>query len=204
MKGTKVHKDLRATVYCNAIRYGDDAAYNYLDAQYAKTDIMQEQLTILSGLACTKNAGNAAKYLDRLMKTDEIRRQDWAGAQSNMLNANPESIDLFYNYITANHVAWKAKFGSLGYLTTLAGRFTSAEQFDKYAKFLSDNSATVGLEHAASLKEAMERVKGPNLQWDDEKMKKFMDYVEEISGATFTTFSVLLSTLTVTILYIFN
>lgn len=204
ISGTKVHKDLRATVYCNAIRYGNDTHYNYLDAQYAKSNIMQEQLNILSGLGCTKSEANSAKYLDRLLKTDEVRRQDWSAALSNLLTANPESVDFFYNYITANHAAWKTKFGSLSYLTTVAGRFTSAEQFDKYAKFLADNRNAVGADQADSLKRNLDSMKAANLKWDEEKMTKFMEYVEEISAATFTTFSVLLSAITVTILYIFN
>lgn len=202
-KGEKVNRDIRAVVYCNGIRYGDEAAYNFLDAKYSEADIMQEQLNILSGLACTKSESLSAKYLDRLLKTEEIRQQDWTGAQSYLLNANPESVNFFYNYVTANHAAWKTKFSGLGYLTTIAGRFTEASQFEKYEKFLEDNRVVLGTE-LTTLTNDLKLLKDFNLKWDNEKMKAFMDYVEEINGAALTTFSVILSTITITILYILN
>lgn len=54
--GTKVHKDLRSIVYCNAIRDGTTADFDFLFNKFTTEDIAAEQLNILSGTGCTKDA----------------------------------------------------------------------------------------------------------------------------------------------------
>lgn len=141
--------------------------------------------------------------MDRLLKTEDVRPQDWSAANTNLLNANPESIGFFYKYVTTNHAAWNKKFG-LGILSSIAGRFTSTAEFDEYEKFLTDNKNTLGDSLHGSLLSSMNTLKKNNLDWDEKRMKDFMNYLEEVNGATMTMFSVILSTFTVTILYIFN
>jgi hypothetical protein len=141
------------------------------------------------------------------LKTDDIRPQDWAAANSNLLNANPESIEFFYKYVTTNHAAWKAKFDGLGILTSIAGRFTSIEEFDTYEKFLNDNKAVLGDSIQGSLLSSMNRLKTTNLDWDEKRMKEFMKYLDdnyEVSGASMSVFPMMFAAITVTVLYIFN
>jgi aminopeptidase N len=54
-KGTKINKDIRAVVYCNGIRYGNESDFNYLFDKYQNENILQEQLNIVAGTACTKD-----------------------------------------------------------------------------------------------------------------------------------------------------
>lgn len=56
--GTKVHKDLRSIVYCNAIRNGTTADFDFLFDKFTTEDIAAEQLNILSGTGCTKNTAS--------------------------------------------------------------------------------------------------------------------------------------------------
>lgn len=52
----KVHKDQRTFVYCNAIRHGDAADFDFLYDRFLTTDISAEQLNQLIGMGCTKDA----------------------------------------------------------------------------------------------------------------------------------------------------
>lgn len=52
---TKVHRDLRSIVYCNAIRHGTADEFNFLYDRFTTEDIAAEQLNILIGTACTKD-----------------------------------------------------------------------------------------------------------------------------------------------------
>lgn len=108
-KSTKVPKDQRAVVYCNAVRSGTAEDFNFLYDRYKTEDISAEQLNLLAGMACTKDQTLVTKYLDYIIKTDDIRPQDRAAAINNLLNSNPEGPNYLYTYITANHAAWKEK-----------------------------------------------------------------------------------------------
>lgn len=57
MKGTsKVPKNHRSTVYCNAVRHGNGTEFNFLYDRYMDQDISAEQLNFLIGMGCTKDA----------------------------------------------------------------------------------------------------------------------------------------------------
>lgn len=88
-------------------------------------------------------------------------------------------------------------------MTTVAGRFTTKEQFDKYAAFLAANVTDLGTAHAslsASLTSARK-----NLEWDDQYMKEFMEYLTKLkNSAPIKAISILLSFVSVVTLYIFN
>jgi hypothetical protein len=142
--------------------------------------------------------------LDRLLKSEDIRPQDWSAANTNLLNANPESVEFFFKYVTTNHAAWRTKFDGLGILTSIAGRFTSTAEFDTYEKFLTDNKAALGDSLQGSLLSSMNKLKQNNLEWDEKRMTEFMKYLNEVNGAPMTMFSVIFSAFTVTVLYIFN
>ena len=106
---TKVLKDQRSVVYCNGVREGNATHFNTLYDLHAKTDISIEQLTLLSGMSCTKDPELVEKYLDLITLTELIRPQDRAAAINNMINSNPDGPQWLYNYITKNHTRWSSK-----------------------------------------------------------------------------------------------
>lgn len=54
--GTKIPKDQRSIVYCNAVRHGGQAEFDVLYNKFKIEDIAAEQLNQLIGMACTKDA----------------------------------------------------------------------------------------------------------------------------------------------------
>lgn len=105
----KVPKDQRAVVYCNAVRSGTADDFNFLYNRFKTEDISAEQLNLLVGMSCSKDQALVTKYLDYIIKTDDIRPQDRSTAINNLLNSNPEGVDYLYKYVTDNHAAWKEK-----------------------------------------------------------------------------------------------
>lgn len=51
---TKVPKNQRSTVYCNAVRNGNATHFDFLFAKLPTEDISAEQLNLLAGMSCTK------------------------------------------------------------------------------------------------------------------------------------------------------
>lgn len=88
-------------------------------------------------------------------------------------------------------------------LSTIAGRFTTKAQFDTYAVFLAAQQTDLGTAHASLLDSLTSSRK--NLEWDDEYMKAFMDHLTYLKGsAPVKAISILLSVVSVVVLYIFN
>lgn len=104
----KIPKNLRSLVYCNAIRHGNSSDFDFLYDRFLAEDVAAEQLNLLAGMACTKVEASITKYLELLITSGDVRRQDYSTVINNLLNANPEGPDYLYNYITANHAKWSA------------------------------------------------------------------------------------------------
>lgn len=56
---TKIEKDQRSYVYCNGVRYGGKAEFDFLYERFSREDIAAEQLNLLIGMACTKDKDSA-------------------------------------------------------------------------------------------------------------------------------------------------
>ncbi len=52
--GSNIPSNLRKAVYCTAIAAGNEKEWNFLWAQYLKSNNANEKSNILKGLACSK------------------------------------------------------------------------------------------------------------------------------------------------------
>ncbi len=46
--------NLKSTVYCNALEYGDEAEWDFLWQRYLKSNVGTEKDSMLGSLGCTK------------------------------------------------------------------------------------------------------------------------------------------------------
>lgn len=53
----RVTPNLREHVYCNALRHGSDAEYDFLWNKHETTNVVNEKVIILGALGCTKREG---------------------------------------------------------------------------------------------------------------------------------------------------
>lgn len=51
----KINKDQRTYVYCNGVRYGGKEEFDFLYERYKTENIAAEQLSLMTGMACTKD-----------------------------------------------------------------------------------------------------------------------------------------------------
>lgn len=96
------------------------------------------------------------------------------------------------------------RMGSLSTLSSVAGRFTSAEQFTAYETFLKAQEAGLGAEAYGALNTAMINAK-KNLDWDNKYMKAFNEHLEKLkNSAPVKVISIMISMISIAVLYIFN
>lgn len=94
--------------------------------------------------------------------------------------------------------------GNLNTLETVAGRFTTNDQFSKYQTWLEAQKTNLG-DSYDSLSKSMATAKATNLAWDDKYMKEFMEHLSTLkSSAPVKVISILISAISLVVLYLFN
>lgn len=77
--GIGVPKDLKATVYCVAVRYGGQREWEELWEMYKKSNVATEKSTIMNALSCSREVWILQRYLEWTLDQDSgIRKQDVA------------------------------------------------------------------------------------------------------------------------------
>lgn len=69
--------DLRPTVYCTAIRHGNEEDWQFLWKRYQDSNVATEKRTIIFSLACSRNTKTLKEYVETTYdKEGLIRKQD--------------------------------------------------------------------------------------------------------------------------------
>ncbi|XP_066251307.1 membrane alanyl aminopeptidase-like [Euwallacea similis] len=133
--GTKVPKDLKTTVYCNALRYSDDINrdYEFLWEKYTETDLSTEIITIYQGLGCSQDITLLKQLLGQTIdETAGIRTQDFANVWSYVYTSSKNGTNAALEYITENYVELNDAYDSVGSLiSTIAGYIYDEDQLEK-------------------------------------------------------------------------
>ena len=92
----------------------------------------------------------------------------------------------------------------LSTLTTIAGRFTTEEEFKKYETFLNGAKTQLGDSHT-SLTASMTDARKKNLEWDEKYMAEFMEHLTKLkNSAPVKTISIFASVVALATLFLFN
>lgn len=72
-----IPNDMKSVVYCNAIRYGNEDAWDFMWERYLKTNVGTEKNAILSALGCSRDVWILTRYLENSFnESSGIRKQD--------------------------------------------------------------------------------------------------------------------------------
>uniref|UniRef100_A0A182F8D7 Aminopeptidase N n=3 Tax=Anopheles albimanus TaxID=7167 RepID=A0A182F8D7_ANOAL len=145
---TKVHPDIRQTVYCEGVRRGTSEQYSFLLSRYLSTNVATEQQMALQGLSCATRETLIHQFLN-LTSSDDVRQQD-KGTALSLLLGNPSSLPAVVSYLTENHARWADAHGSYRYVgQTFQGvliRTKSATLRDTIRTFAQTNEHVLGPE----------------------------------------------------------
>lgn len=94
--------DLRPTVYCTAIRHGNEEDWQFLWQRYKESNVATEKRTIIFSLACSRNTKTLSNYIDMTYnKNGNIRKQDATYAFSSVAR-NEVGFPLAKEYFMEN------------------------------------------------------------------------------------------------------
>ncbi|KAL9898322.1 uncharacterized protein ACN427_006527 [Glossina fuscipes fuscipes] len=179
--------NIRAIVYCAAMREGDNQDFDKLFDKYLSETAATEKTLILNSLGCVKDNGLVNRYFDVIM-SNEIRRQDKSSALASLYNENNENVEVVFDLIDSNLNQFVAAMG--GYsaaatsITGIASRFTEKSQEEKLKNFNARHRTEFG--DAATTLDIAEKIVAENLEWAENKLNTFKNYLESRSKSTST------------------
>ncbi|XP_068909492.1 aminopeptidase N-like [Tenebrio molitor] len=178
---TRPDKNLRAVIYCNALRHSKDPAsdWDFLWEEYSNTKLATEQATILANLGCTTDETVLNTYLRKSIDANSgIRQQDALSVFSAVYAGNPVGVDIAFDFLLKNYKEISEFYGSMNSLSNLisglASRFTNEGQTDKLRDFI-DNTPDLTESLQTSAKAALDSAL-INLKWTEEFEKQLTIY----------------------------
>nr|ADK11714.1 aminopeptidase N [Sitophilus oryzae] len=184
--GNKVPKNLRAIVYCNALRNSDDVEgdYNFLWSKYEETKLMSEILTIFSGLGCSADKTILKGFLAQSINASSgIRIQDFSSVWSYVYANSDLGMEAALEFIKENYDAMNSYYsGSASSLVgTISGYLYSTDQLS----WLEDLYSVENLSNS-TVTSAIDTAKG-NIEWASSRRLEISEFlVAQTTGSGFS------------------
>ncbi|KAL8580187.1 hypothetical protein ACOMHN_059160 [Nucella lapillus] len=172
-KNDRLDVDLRGTILCNGVRFGDKEDWEMVFQRYLNTTQVSEQSDLLTALTCSATPW----LLQRLMAltvdstTSVIRAQDVRGVLQSV-SANPIGRDMAFTFLLQNFHKLTTSMtpGSFGRMVvSLTQHFNTQPELDAVKQFMSQNDVTMAL---TSLRQVLEQTT-VNRRW-------MRDYYQDI------------------------
>ncbi|KAJ8889375.1 hypothetical protein PR048_008874 [Dryococelus australis] len=161
----RVNADLKTVVYCNGLRYGGEAEFNFLWNRYLTHNVNTEQVLILGVMGCTKNEALVHSFLRQSVSNDsDIRLQDQSLVYSSVLN-NFYGVDYAINFVRENYQEIIDSNNSVNALSSaisgIDGAIYSEEQLSTLREVIANITADIGTNTLLDNLQSAEI----NLQW---------------------------------------
>lgn len=89
----------RNVVYCTAIKYGTDDAWEFTWNRYINANVSSEKELLLEALSCSRETWILTRFLERtLTENSGIRKQDVVRVLVSVSN-NAVGIPIIYNFL---------------------------------------------------------------------------------------------------------
>ncbi|XP_063053492.1 aminopeptidase N [Engraulis encrasicolus] len=175
-----IHPNLRATVYCSAIRSGGVKEWDFGWTMFKSATIAIEANKLMAALACTHNTTLLKRYLNYTLQPDEIRKQD-ATTVIVSVAGNVNGQDEAWNFVKEN---WGYMFteygvGSFSFGNLISGvtaSFSTQEDLNELVEF-QERYADIGFGSGTpALMQAFERTQA-NIKWVAENQGEIEEWL---------------------------
>lgn len=143
--GAEVPADERNWVYCNALRYGTEADFDFLWGRFLSHNVYAEKIQILMVLGCTPHVSSLNKLLDSIVEDNyEIRRQDYTTAFSAAVSGNDYNTQIVFEYIQNNLQNISESLGTATALSYISARLRTPQQVNEFREWAINNQGALG------------------------------------------------------------
>uniref|UniRef100_A0AAQ4RZZ8 Aminopeptidase n=1 Tax=Gasterosteus aculeatus aculeatus TaxID=481459 RepID=A0AAQ4RZZ8_GASAC len=181
---TRIHPNLKSTVYCTAIAFGGVEEWDFAWRMFKNATLASEASRLRAALACTKAPWLLNRYLEYTLDPTKIRKQD-ATSTIGYIAKNTVGMPLTWNFVRAR---WKylfeeygqGSFSFFGLINGITTRFSTEFELQELKQFKEDNLHVGFGSGIMALEQAIEKTKA-NIQWVAENKVHVMNWLTEES-----------------------
>ncbi|XP_050343237.1 membrane alanyl aminopeptidase-like [Nymphalis io] len=142
---TPVPVNSRNWVYCNGLRGGTVADFDFLLQRYNTHNTYTEKILILQTLGCTPHAVSLRRFLSEIITENfVIRPQDYSVAFNSALNGNEGNTAIVLEFIQNNLQAVLNAFGSASPITSVLSRLRTVAEINQFQTWATQNQVALG------------------------------------------------------------
>lgn len=181
-RNNPISPNLKATVYCSAIREGGQAEWDFAWERYLKSNVGSEKSLLLTALACTRETWILSRYLHwAVTEGSGIRKQD-ASSVFVAVSDNVIGQPLAFAFLRDNWMRIRKYFGSPVFIISTIIKVTTSDmntEFDlrMLKEFISDHISEMG-SATAVFDQSLERVQ-VNVNWMKQNYKQLEEWLTE-------------------------
>ncbi|XP_041970736.1 uncharacterized protein LOC121727124 [Aricia agestis] len=185
---TEVNINSRNWVYCNGLREGSEADFDFLWQRYQQHNVYTEKIQILQFIGCTPHASRINIFLRNIVEENFImREQDYNLAFNSVLTGNEENTLVVLAFIQNNMPAVIKAFGSAATpLSNVAARLRSIADVNSFLIWVEQNKDQIG--DAYSVVVANAELTRQSMMWvseiQDDLNNYFVNGDDDISTST--------------------
>ncbi|CAH1789477.1 unnamed protein product [Owenia fusiformis] len=181
-----IHPNVKAIVYCNAIRNGGIAEWDFVYSRFRVENLASERSRLLASLSCSNEPWILSRYLSWTIDENYIRKQD-SVSTTIYISRNPIGRPLAWDFMRSNwnYIFDKYGTGFFAFTSMLKGiteSFNTEFQLQQVRDFLEIKKAEnkLGSGHRA-LEQAIEKTTS-NIKWMDNNYEKLKTWLENYNN----------------------
>merc|ERR1719266_118738 len=160
--------DMKSTIYCQAVRNGDEDEWDFAWERYLKSNVATEKRSLLGGLSCTKEIWLLNRYLNKsLTEGSGIRKADGRSVISRVA-INLNGRDLAFDFIRDK---WdrvvdyygSTSFAMAGLMKNVLSQRNTRFSLNEIKRFAGENEETLSSAQR-EVKQAIETTEA-NVKW---------------------------------------
>ncbi|KAG6458925.1 hypothetical protein O3G_MSEX011121 [Manduca sexta] len=147
----EVPVDSRNWVYCNALRQGTTADYDFLYNRFLNHNVYTEKMLILGILGCTPHQTSLNSFLNNIVSSNTIvRPQDYTNAFSGAVSGNEGNTQIVFQYIQNNLARVTEAFGTPNTpLSYVSSRLRTEAEINAFQAWANQTQTQLGNSYQA-------------------------------------------------------
>ncbi|CAG5041325.1 unnamed protein product, partial [Parnassius apollo] len=144
--GVEVPVNSRNWVYCNGLRDGTEADFNFLWNRFQTHNVYTEKIQLLMVLGCTPHNNSLNTFLNAIVQDNYIiRPQDYTTAFNSAVSGNEGNTQIVFQYVRNNLAAVIQAFGSATTpLSYISARLRTEAEIDAFQLWANETRTALG------------------------------------------------------------
>lgn len=184
-KYEKPSVNLRAAVYCAAMREPNEQDFDSFFIKYETEPFDPERELMIESIGCVKSKSLVEKLFQKILSERISIKAHKKAALTALYSENQETVDLMFDLVTKDYknlIIALSESEAASVLTGIAEKFTTVEQKNKFELFIDHNLDLIGSQDN-KLRRSVYTVE-ENLEWSRQNLPPLITYLKARTNGT--------------------